>query len=332
MEFNEFRDSISTQWQKRLVKLCWWGTLVVFAFEVVIFLAFYTTNTITSTVANYLTLRLALPSGFNFIATIISTCILKSNRFTVRQKNFAACFSVYIVGSVVAVFHSYYKFLLVAEGLPVIIASGFADKKLLKRILQMCLVTYVLSVFSMWFDDIRLGFVDFAATSLCAFMFLMIVYAIARSILEYQAEQINFIWMTSQRQRELIHELKIEPLTKLYNRTALNDAMRAFVRKFNEGIFVPHIALINIDNYRQVYDSYGRADTDRVLIKLASIIKMNMGGIRRTFRYSTDEYVLLFENSIVWTVFGNLIKEWPIPMKYKPFSFTVGDMYLLIQL
>ncbi len=295
MEFNEFRDNISIQWQKKLLKLCWWGTFVIFAMEVVVFAAFYKMNSFTSTIPTYLTLRLLLPSGTNFMAALIFTGVLKSNRYTVRQKNMCACISVYVICSVVSIFHSYYKFLLVAEGLPIIIASGFADEKLEKRVFPMCLFTYVLSIVAIWFDDIRMTLVDFCATSLCAFLFLLILNAVARSILTYQTEQINFIWLSSQRQTELIHELKIEPLTKLYNRTALNEAMKAFVRKFNDGVFVPHLVLLDIDHYKDIFNEFGLKQTDKILIKLASIIKMNMGGIRRAFRYSTYTYVLLFD-------------------------------------
>jgi diguanylate cyclase (GGDEF)-like protein len=323
MEFNEFRDSISIQWQKKLMKLCWWGTLVIFVMEAAVFAAFYHTNSFTSTIANYITLRIALPSGCNLMAAVVAAGILRSNRFTVGQKNMAVCSAVYILCSVVSVFHSYYKFLLVAEGLPIIISSGFADKKLLKRIFSLCLFTYALSIVAIWFDDIRMTVVDFTATAVCAFLFLLIINAVARSILTYQTEQINFIWLSSQRQTELIHELKIEPLTKLYNRTALNEAMRAFVRKFNEGVYVPHLVLVDVDNYKQILNEYGHTAADRVLIKLASIIKINMGGIRRTFRYSTDIFVLLFETASAEEVFKevDLIRT---QLEQSSFDFAPG--------
>lgn len=304
MDFNEFRDDIASQWQKRLIKLCWIGSFVVFSFELIVFVALYKTDSITSNLSEYLLVRMALPSGLNFITTLIASGIMKSNRYTVSQKNMISSFAIFVLGAVVSIFHNFFRFLLVAEGLPIIISAVFADIKILKKLFIFSMCSFVCAITVMWFDEARLPVVDFVTTSVCAFMFLMIVYTTASSILSYQTEQINFIYNSSQRQIELIHELKIEPLTKLYNRSALNEALHAFVRKYNEGIFVPHLVLIDLDHFKSLNDTYGHSNGDKVLIKLASIIKRNLGSIRRAFRYGGEEFVLLFEHESTEEVYG----------------------------
>ncbi len=328
MEFNDFRDDIYSKWQNRILKLCWVGTVLIFIFELIVFFAFLKTDFLTTTVLHYLSVRVLLPSGINFASAVLCVLGLRSNRFTVSEKNYVACIAIFIISSVVTIFHNYYKFLLVANGLPIVICSIFVDKKLLRHILELCLATFVVSAIVMWFDDFRLGTVDFITTLICALMFIFILYAIAKTIVVYQNEQINFIYSASQRQSQLIYELKIEPLTKLYNRTALDGALKSFVRKYNQKIINPHLVLLDLDHFKQVNDTWGHANGDMVLIRFAEIIKENMGGIRRAFRYGGEEFVLLFENESTGEV-HECIEKIRIQLCAEQFQFAPGENFTL---
>lgn len=331
MEFSEFREGIYKKWQKSLLRLCWCGVLLVFVFELSLFIAFYTTKTLVSPLSSYLLLRLILPSSISVMTAIAFTIVLRSNSFTVFQKNRAASHSIFMLCSVVGIFHNYYKFLLVTIGLPVFVCAIFADKWLLRTIFRLSLASFVIALVFMWFDDIRLATIDFITTAVCAFIFMLVVYVLAKALLIYQAEQINFVYNTSSHYIALIHDLKIEPLTKLYNRSALNDAVCAFVRKFNAGIYKPHLALIDLDNFKEINDIYGHDCGDSVLAEFASIVKKELGTMRRAFRYGGEEFVLLFENETtdqVKTSIQNIrngLKETSFAFApKKQFSFSAG--------
>ena len=110
MEFNEFKDKVYTDWQRRIISICWIGFFLILFFELLVFAAFFKLDYIASSLHVYLFLRVILPSGMNFIAAVMGLFVFKSNRFTVSQKNYAVCFSIFVFGSVVAIFHNYYKF------------------------------------------------------------------------------------------------------------------------------------------------------------------------------------------------------------------------------
>lgn len=312
MEFSEFKDKVYTDWQRRIISICWIGFFLILFFELLIFAVFFKMEYIASSLPVYLFLRVILPSGMNFIAAVMGLFVFKSNRFTVSQKNCAACFSIFILGSVVAIFHNYYKFLLCANGIPIVICAIFADKKLLRSVLYSTYVSFLIACWTMWNDDRPLPLVDFLTTVVCAFLFIQIIYMVAKNIVNYQSEQIDFIYSISQKQMELIQELKIEPLTKLYNRTALCGALASFVKKFQNGFIKPHMVLIDIDHFKEINDTFGHACGDKVLKALARIIKENMHGIRRAFRYGGEEFILLFENETseqVYDVVEKIRKE-----------------------
>ena len=296
MDFSDFKNTLFTKWQYRILNVCWWGTIIIALFEFVVFIAFSKTGFLTRPVPAYLFERFALPSGINLLSVFFCTVSLKSNRYTIVQKNQIVCVTAWIVSSIVAIFHNYFKFLLVMNGIPIIIAAIFANRKLLLRILILCVCSFILSSVVMYFDNNPMSNVDFVTTIICELIFLSFIDRISSIIVISQSKQIDFIYNQNQRQMELIQELKIEPLTKLYNRTAFNGAMRSFIRKYGEQLINPHLVLLDLDHFKVINDTYGHANGDTVLIELASIIKKDMGGIRRAFRYGGEEFVLLFEN------------------------------------
>lgn len=294
MDFGEFRDTINSKWQKSLLRLCWCGSAVVFVFELIVFLAYMRNNSLTTSVGRYLLMRLALPSGCNFLASIIAALVFHSNRFKVAQKNMYVSLCVCVLSASISICHNYFKFVLAAIGIPVMICAVFADRRILLATLHVCIAIFAASLVTLWFDDRRLPFIDYMATAVSAFFYLALVYVVAKSILSYQAEQINFVYSSSQRQAELLNELNIEPFTKLYNRAAMDEAMHAYLRSFNLGVSAPCMVLIDMDNFKQVNKDYGRQNGDAVLLRISGIIKENMGGIRKAFRYGGEEFVLLF--------------------------------------
>jgi diguanylate cyclase (GGDEF)-like protein len=296
MDFSDLKNDLFAKWQYRILNVCWWGTIIIALFELVVFIAFFKTGFLSRPVPVYLFERFVLPSGINLVSLFFCTVSLKSNRYTIVQKNLIVCITAWIVSSIVAIFHNYFKFLLVMNGIPIIITAIFADRKLLKRILYLCLVSFILSSVVMYFDNNPMTHVDFITTIICELIFLAFTDKISYIIVISQSMQIDFIYNQNLRQTELIQELKIEPLTKLYNRAAFSGALRSFIRKYGEQLINPHLVLLDLDHFKAINDTYGHANGDAVLIELAAVIKKDMGGIRRAFRYGGEEFVLLFEN------------------------------------
>lgn len=328
MEFNEYRDILFTKCQNTLIKLCWFGAIFILIVELLVFVAFLKTDFLTVSVPFYLIVRIAIPSTIDFITAIFCSKIVKSNRFTVFQKSLASGLFVCVICGVVSIFHNYYKFLLAAAGLPIVVCSIFADKKVLSRITSCSVLIFCISAVTMWFDDTRIGVVDYTTNVICSAFFLVVLIKVAVSLVVYQIEQINFIYSSNQSQTELIHELNIEPHTKLYNRTALNAALISFVRKFHSGLIKPHLVLVDIDNFRNIKEKYGPVCGEQVINALVEILKRNMGGIRRAFNYSSDEFVLLFEKDSSEEVY-NLVDTIRQEFKEKIFDFSPEQTFTL---
>jgi len=101
-------------------------------------------------------------------------------------------------------------------------------------------------------------------------------------------------------EEELKHLSTVDELTQLYNRRAFNDYLSKFIehsKLYNKPLSV---AMIDIDYFKKINDSYGHHVGDKVLIELSSILSKN---IRKNndilSRWGGEEFIILMPNIYV---------------------------------
>lgn len=92
--------------------------------------------------------------------------------------------------------------------------------------------------------------------------------------------------------KKLTQYANIDELTGLYNRRMLNRAMEEAVQKMNEPIY---LALLDLDNYKKINDTYGHSFGDQVLQKLAFTLQDTFGQEKHIVcRWGGDEFAIIF--------------------------------------
>ncbi|GAB6075234.1 oxygen-binding di-iron domain-containing protein [Desulfurobacterium crinifex] len=92
---------------------------------------------------------------------------------------------------------------------------------------------------------------------------------------------------------ELEEQVVIDPLTKLHNRNYLFDYLRKIVKKSIIHNFPVSLAVIDIDHYKKVNDTYGHLVGDCVLRELAGILKKTFRSSDCVARYGGEEFVVV---------------------------------------
>ncbi len=92
-------------------------------------------------------------------------------------------------------------------------------------------------------------------------------------------------------------ELLIDPLTKVYNRKALERDLLQILEKGKEKDLDLCIAILDLDNFKYFNDTYGHLVGDFVLIKFAQIMKSLIRSSDKIYRYGGDEFIILFNRS-----------------------------------
>jgi diguanylate cyclase len=120
-----------------------------------------------------------------------------------------------------------------------------------------------------------------AGTGLCLAVLGVSVY---QAVLVRRLELVN---------RQLEHRAATDPLTGLYNRTSLEQAM---LRKLTEPVITRAplaVLLIDLDGFKDVNDTYGHAIGDVLLQTFADGLKKNTRASDTVARLGGDEFVIL---------------------------------------
>lgn len=123
-----------------------------------------------------------------------------------------------------------------------------------------------------------------------------------------------------------------DPLTGLSNRRALGLAVEREIALFKRHKTPFTIAILDVDHFKQINDTYGHLTGDNVLIKLAEIITNNIREIDLACRWGGEEVLILFpqanmeESFCVVSRILNKVKEESFESQSDTFSvnFTSG--------
>ncbi|PLS18132.1 diguanylate cyclase [Bacillus sp. M6-12] len=91
--------------------------------------------------------------------------------------------------------------------------------------------------------------------------------------------------------------LLIDELTQVFNRRFLNQSLPRMFEgiKRNNSVFT--IAMLDIDHFKKVNDTYGHLTGDKILIEFASFLKSELRSTDMVFRYGGEEFTVLFPHT-----------------------------------
>ncbi len=96
-------------------------------------------------------------------------------------------------------------------------------------------------------------------------------------------------------QNKLLYEKSItDPLTGLYNREYLNSYLQLKIQEAKKNSLPLSIAIIDIDFFKKINDTYGHLIGDCILREISNILKENFRSSDIVARYGGEEIVIVF--------------------------------------
>jgi len=89
-------------------------------------------------------------------------------------------------------------------------------------------------------------------------------------------------------------EINIDSLTKAYSRKALNQDLKKFIEIGQTKELDLALVVIDLDNFKQINDTYGHLVGDFVLIKVVQIISNIIRNEDKIYRFGGDEFIIIF--------------------------------------
>ena len=104
------------------------------------------------------------------------------------------------------------------------------------------------------------------------------------------------ILLSQWRHREkLIHHLsEIDPLTNIYNRRSINDALNHLDHRSIKNYAV---VLLDLDYFKMINDQYGHHKGDETLIQVSEVLKNELRESDVVGRFGGEEFILVLKNS-----------------------------------
>jgi len=164
------------------------------------------------------------------------------------------------------------------------------------------------------------------------------VYQLAVSLTEKwelgrqaQLKQEDLERLVVQRTEELRRASLRDPLTKVTNRAGFNTELEQALLRANENRTGCGVFLIDVDNLKQINDTYGHPCGDRLLIEVANLLSQCAGDSDTVARLGGDEFVIVqsdveskAEHDALSQRLEKQIKAFDFENRKITFSYSIG--------
>ncbi|SQD80028.1 GGDEF domain-containing protein [Moritella yayanosii] len=126
------------------------------------------------------------------------------------------------------------------------------------------------------------------------------------------------------------HKLYLDSLTQVYNRTALDERFKLEFKRWQRYKTNTTIAMIDIDHFKNINDSFGHIAGDKALKIVARALQKSIKDSDFIARFGGEEFVLLLadvapsEIQVMLDKLRNTIKNIPFRFKGKQISITIS--------
>jgi diguanylate cyclase (GGDEF)-like protein len=102
---------------------------------------------------------------------------------------------------------------------------------------------------------------------------------------------------------DLLFSSEVDTLTGLYNRRKLESTLQSLAsshqpnRRESDHVHSHFLAIMDLDRFKRINDTYGHLIGDEVLLVLANILRGTLRSGDQIFRYGGEEFVALFQDT-----------------------------------
>lgn len=295
-DFYDFSD-IQRRWVSVHFRIHLFSFLVAFASELIVFLSMYVSGDIYIPISIYLVKYLITPVGINALCVLVSYLALKQRTISMTTQVYTISISFLVTCAVIYFIHSYFHSMLLVFAFPVLLTLIYGSYPLTISISGMSLTLYILSELCFVWDHDKDSIFDSSDNyyNFVLSIVLLICLDVAMLSAAYFSKLKNqTILERDQEKARLLHKLKIDSLTGLYNKAALMDALEKACDSAQSSESRV-LAMLDVDYFKELNDTQGHPAGDIYLQLIGGALK-GAGPNARAFRFGGDEFCILFRD------------------------------------
>ena len=229
---------------------------------------------------------------------IISCCSFRiinfRDNFSNETKNRMCCISLVGLFAAEELLFYFCEPLWVGTAVVMVISSFFNDRKTIFVIYATSIAVWIASAFMYNYSassavkalDVR----DFAAT----FLLISCVFAISVILYNFNKLQVEDVVEYYDGEKKLQEKLSTDYLTQLHTRFSIYENIKQAMHDYYFSGKDVCVAMLDIDFFKKVNDTYGHDKGDMVLRTLSRVISQYTDDTIHAGRYGGEEFLILF--------------------------------------
>jgi len=245
----------------------------------------------------YLIRFMFLPTITNVLILFIGYRLIKRYDNEERTMNYVPVLQMVCLCTSVSLYHNLFDALLCTFGFPIFMTVMFNDKRMTRNVATVCVIgLVVVEIFGPIVGSFQNEYQ--IASCLIGLAGLGCTSVICNVLIQFQEQRDKKLENMYQSRTEALEKLKYDQKTGLYAHTTFQTGLKELVESGNQGTN-PAVAVLDIDDFKRVNDTYGHLKGDRVLMELAEILRRVCGEDYIAARFGGEEFAILFRNGTI---------------------------------
>ena len=272
--------------------------LVIFSFlvEFAMGLLLINSDMLGTTISRYFLKFLLIPSGINLIWIALIRRIIKSKRFSQTFKIYSVSLIFVCINFVLFAVHGTFASTYCIAAIAIMLTVIYANYSVTGMTAAASILSMIISeLFMKWDADKSSIFQSTHQLSefLIALIVLMTFSIVCMVVIRFERKKNSASIQKEIERQQLQRSVYLDELTGIYNRKAFRDGLKDVEDTASSVQYI--LAIMDIDKFKTINDTWGHYMGDRCLIAISKILKdYNLD--MTPFRYGGDEFCLLLRN------------------------------------
>lgn len=293
IKVQEFKETYE-KWRNMLFYTTLSIGIFVFAVEVLMYFILSMSNSIMQPVPKYLFKYLILPTILDGMVIFFGYIALKKSDRNKKYINYIPVIQMSIICMIVAYTHEYFSITQCIFCIPIFATTIFNNRDMTKKITIVNCFFLLLIFLNKKYSAINysLDIYEYSETVI-SFSFIISVYLVCSVLVKYQEEKSDILKKSYMHQLEMQEMLNKDQKTGLYGYTMLFNTLQKMTSYKEEGIKDFALAIIDVDDFKNINDTYGHAMGDQIIIALAELMKKYCSDNHLPARFGGEEFAII---------------------------------------
>lgn len=285
---------IDEKWRFLMIRYLFYIVLMIFVLEIAILFYVNRYNMLSSNVRTYLLKYTLFPTLTNVMSLMLGHHILKRDDMSYTIKNYVPIVCMIIFCFVIATVHNYFYITAATFIIPVMMSSFYGNRIITTHTMLACAVILIYSTICKGYDASELDQRIRMLNGVVAGLLLIASYLLSLIMMKQIQEKEKALKDSILARYDLEERLRRDPLTGLYNHTEFYEYLEDKINHIEELKAGIHLAVIDIDYFKQVNDIYGHEKGNVILIELSKMMVSYCRMEGHVCRYGGEEFAIVF--------------------------------------